>query len=74
MCNSHPVTLLVFVKNEKKPKTKNSYLVFKFADSIDMPFLSIVFHLVLHYWIPLFKALLFLYNSHPVIPLVFEKK
>jgi hypothetical protein len=32
--NSCPVTLLVLEKNEKKNQ-KNSYVVFKFADSID---------------------------------------
>jgi hypothetical protein len=37
------------------------------------PLLSIVFHLVLHCWIPLFKTLFLFYNGHPVIFLVFEK-
>jgi hypothetical protein len=34
MSNGHPVTLLVFQKNEENLK-KNSYFVFKFVDSID---------------------------------------
>jgi hypothetical protein len=38
------------------------------------PLLSIVFHLILHCWIPLFNAHLLLYNSHPITLLVFEKK
>jgi hypothetical protein len=37
------------------------------------PLQGIIFHLVLHCWIPIFKTLLLMYNSYPVTLLIFEK-
>jgi hypothetical protein len=73
MYKSHTVAFLVFEKNEENLK-KNLILYLNLRSRLTIaPLLVIIFHLVLHCWILIFKMLLLVYNSHPVTLLIFEK-
>jgi hypothetical protein len=73
MYKSHTMALLVFEKNEENLK-KNLILYLNLRSRLTIAsLLGIIFHLVLHCWIPISKTLLLMYNSYPVTLLIFEK-